>query len=88
MQENPFSLKGKTILVTGASSGIGRSIAIECSKMGATVILNGRNEERLASTLSGMAGKDHLVLPADLTLGDDILSLVEKVPTSSVRTAP
>ena len=81
MQENPFSLKGKTILVTGASSGIGRSIAIECSKMGATVILNGRNEERLASTLSGMAGKDHLVLPADLTLGDDILSLVEKVPT-------
>lgn len=44
---NPYSLSGKTILVTGASSGIGRSIAIECSRMGATLILTGRNEERL-----------------------------------------
>ena len=44
---NPFSLKGKTILVTGASSGIGKGISIVCSKMGASVILTGRNEERL-----------------------------------------
>lgn len=44
---NPFTLVGKTILVTGASSGIGRAISIECSKMGATVILTGRNEERI-----------------------------------------
>jgi NAD(P)-dependent dehydrogenase (short-subunit alcohol dehydrogenase family) len=36
---NPFFLDGKTILVTGASSGIGRAAAIECSKMGAKVIL-------------------------------------------------
>ena len=48
---NPFSLIGKTILVTGASSGIGRSIAIECSKMGANIILSGRNLERLQETL-------------------------------------
>ena len=41
---NPYSLSGKTILVTGASSGIGLSIAIECSSMGATLILTGRNE--------------------------------------------
>ncbi len=40
---NPFSLSGKKILVTGASSGIGRSIAVECSKMGANLIITGRN---------------------------------------------
>ena len=44
---NPFSLKDKTILITGASSGIGRATAIECSKLDAKVILVGRNEERL-----------------------------------------
>ena len=48
---NPFSLNGKTILVTGASSGIGRGIAITCSKMGAKVIINGRNEKKLNETL-------------------------------------
>ena len=47
---NPFSLKGKTILVTGASSGIGRATAIECSKLGAIVIITGRNSERLQQT--------------------------------------
>ena len=53
---NPFSLEGKTILVTGASSGIGRGIAVTCSKMGATVIINGRNKERLQETLLQMEG--------------------------------
>ena len=48
---NPFSLEGKTILVTGASSGIGRATAIECSRMGAKVIITARNEERLKETL-------------------------------------
>ena len=43
MLYNPFTLEGKTILVTGASSGIGRTTAIECSKMGANVIITGRN---------------------------------------------
>ena len=49
---SPFSLEGKTIFITGASSGIGRSAAIECSKAGATVIVTARNEQRLAETLS------------------------------------
>lgn len=44
---NLFPSRGKTILVTGASSGIGRAIAVECSRMGATVILTARNAERL-----------------------------------------
>lgn len=47
MNNNPFSLKDKTILVTGASSGIGQSVAIECSKMGANVVITGRDIERL-----------------------------------------
>lgn len=51
---NPFSLNGKTILVTGASSGIGRAIALECSRMGANVIISGRNEDRLNQTASSM----------------------------------
>ena len=44
---NPFSLRGKTILVTGASSGIGKATAVECARMGANLIVTARNEERL-----------------------------------------
>lgn len=80
MEKNSFSLSGKTVLVTGASSGIGRSIAIACSEMGAAVVLTGRNEERLSSTLLGMSGEGHLVLPADLSVDAHISSLTEQVP--------
>lgn len=52
LSNDPFSLSGKTILVTGASSGIGRECAIAFSKRGANVILLGRNEEGLLSTAS------------------------------------
>lgn len=54
MAANPFSLESKTILVTGASSGIGRGIAILCSRMGANVIINGRNINNLTKTISLM----------------------------------
>lgn len=77
---NPFSLANKTILVTGASSGIGRAIAIECSKMSATVILTARNEVRLQETLSQMDGENHSVIVADLSKQSDLLNLVEKLP--------
>ncbi len=77
---NPFTLKGKTILVTGASSGIGRGIAIACSKMGATVVLNGRNEQRLSETMSEMAGDGHLTLAADLSDSMALSDMVSKLP--------
>ncbi|MBD8349077.1 SDR family NAD(P)-dependent oxidoreductase [Dysgonomonas sp. HGC4] len=67
---NPFSLEGKTILVTGASSGIGRAIAIECSKMGARVILTARNKERLEETLLMLDNEGELYV-ADLSNLDD-----------------
>lgn len=51
---NPFTLEGKTVLVTGASSGIGRQCAIDCYKMGAKVIAIGRNQERLDSVVAEM----------------------------------
>lgn len=54
---NPFSLAGKTILITGASSGIGRQTAVECSKLGADVIITGRNEERLQEVLRNLNGE-------------------------------
>lgn len=69
---NPFSLENKKILVTGASSGIGRAIAIECSKMGAEVIITGRNEERLAETYKELVGEHPAYIVADLTKEEDI----------------
>ena len=64
---NPFSLVGKTIVVTGASSGIGRQSAIECSKAGAKVVLIGRNEVRLNETYESLCGDGHIVKVCDLT---------------------
>lgn len=69
---NPFTLEGKKIMVTGASSGIGRGIAVACSKMGAIVTINGRNEKKLQETLSKMYGTDNSILIGDLT---DIMGL-------------
>lgn len=77
---NPFSLEGKTILVTGASSGIGRGIAIECSKMGAKVVLNGRSEERLKETLGLMAGDGHQMLATDISRQEEIDNMVLALP--------
>ena len=77
---NPFSLEGKTILVTGASSGIGRQTAIECSKMGAKVIVCGRNQERLNETLSSLEGEGHVPFTGDLLDENIIKQLVQEIP--------
>ena len=80
MSYNPFSLEGKTILITGASSGIGRATAIECSKMGAQLFLTGRNEQRLVETMELLDGKDHSYIPADLTDDNDMQHLIASLP--------
>ena len=80
MMFNPFSLKGKTVFVTGASSGIGRGIAITCSKMGAKVMINGRNKERLLETLSQMEGEGNEIIAGDLTENETVISVVGGLP--------
>ena len=77
---NPFSLFEKTVLVTGASSGIGRAIAVECSKMGAQMFITGRNEERLSETFNSLSGENHFQFSADLSVEQDIDNLVELLP--------
>lgn len=77
---NPFSLSGKTILVTGASSGIGRATAILCSQMGAQVVVTGRHEVRLQESFGDLRGEGHRQIPADLTDPESISRLVDNVP--------
>ena len=80
MSFNPFSLEGKTILITGASSGIGRGIGIACSKMGATVILNGRNQMKLGETLGQLEEGEHKIAAADLTNGENVREMMNELP--------
>lgn len=80
MSESPFSLGGKTILITGASSGIGRATAVACSQQGATVFVTGRNEARLAETLSLLAGEGHEAVACDLTSDEDVKTLAGRLP--------
>lgn len=77
---NPYSLKGKTLLVTGASSGIGRATSVICSKLGATVIVVGRNDERLKETLSLLEGEGHLCFICDLQDIEQIDNMVQQLP--------
>lgn len=76
----PFSLQSKTIMVTGASSGIGRSTAIECSKLGATLVLTGRNQLTLEETMSMMEGQRHSFITADLSDYESIVTLAKLLP--------
>ncbi|GHV65473.1 3-oxoacyl-ACP reductase [Bacteroidia bacterium] len=77
---NPFSLSGKTILVTGASSGIGKAIAIECAKMGGELIITGRNKERLQETFLALQGTHHTQITADLSNEADLEALIDALP--------
>lgn len=81
VMNNPFSLEGKTILVTGASSGIGQGCAVMAAQMGAKIVLSGRNEERLQSTLSQLQGEGHIVFAGDLTDDAVIEKLVSEIPS-------
>lgn len=77
---NPYSLESKTVLVTGASSGIGRAAAIECSRMGARLIITARNEIRLSQTLQELEGEDHQMVICDLNNEADIDKMIAGLP--------
>ncbi len=79
MEYNPFTLKGKTILVTGASSGIGQATAVECAQMGAEVVITGRDTERLQAT-ADLMGTLKAQIAADLTNQEDVERLVAALP--------
>lgn len=77
---NPFLLNKKEVLVTGASSGIGRGVAIDVSRMGANVHVSARNEERLAESYDLLHGNNNASYIADLCCTEDIDSLIDSLP--------
>lgn len=81
MNPDPFSLDGKRILVTGASSGLGRAIAIACSQRGATIVATGRDEARLQETITALDGSGHIAVHADLVFVADRERLALAVDT-------
>lgn len=77
---NPFSLEGKSILVTGATSGIGRAVASACAQMGARVHVTGRNVSRLEETASVLGCRAGCAIPADLDNPQNVECLAEQLP--------
>jgi NAD(P)-dependent dehydrogenase (short-subunit alcohol dehydrogenase family) len=78
--ESPFHLNGKNIIITGASSGIGRQSAINCSRLGANVILIGRDNERLSETLNGMENiSNHLTYSVDLLEYEKVEEIIKEL---------
>ncbi|OWY22115.1 SDR family NAD(P)-dependent oxidoreductase [Sphingobacteriales bacterium UPWRP_1] len=75
-----FSLTGKTILVTGGSSGIGRQTAVTLAKLGAKLIITGRNTEQLQETLSLLPENGHLSTSFDLVKTAQLPELVAGLP--------
>jgi NAD(P)-dependent dehydrogenase (short-subunit alcohol dehydrogenase family) len=78
--ETIFSLSNKTILITGASSGIGRAIAIHCAGYGANLIITGRNQQRLEETMALLEGDGHSYIIADIGSETEIKKLVDQLP--------
>ncbi|WP_369913792.1 SDR family NAD(P)-dependent oxidoreductase [Xanthomonas sp. NCPPB 3005] len=77
--QRAFSLTGKTILVTGASSGIGRQIAVSCARRGACLVITGRDADRLQETYNLLEGQGHLQVLADLTEAEGRERLVQAI---------
>ena len=81
---NPFSLEGKTILITGGAGGIGTAVAKACADLGATIVLTDIREDALADALASLpslhSNAQHIAITADLTNGEQLSALVEACP--------
>lgn len=77
---NPFSVEGKTILVTGTSSGIGAEVAVGLAQLKANLVITGRNEERLSNIYNRLSGSNHSKIIADLNRMEDIDKLISELP--------
>lgn len=77
---NPFSVEGKTILITGASSGIGKAVAVQISSLGGSVVITGRDEVRLEETFLNLKSGNNLKCLADLTNREQLYTLVKNLP--------
>jgi NAD(P)-dependent dehydrogenase (short-subunit alcohol dehydrogenase family) len=80
MSKNPFSLEGKTVMVTGAASGIGRATAIQCAEMGAKLFLVDLNEKGLQETKELISHNDVEYRALDLTNLDSLIEMVAILP--------
>ena len=80
---NPMDLTGKHIIVTGASSGLGRQVSITASQLGARVSLIARNKEKLQESVSLMEGTGHCAFPFDITQIEEIENLLKTIVENS-----
>lgn len=83
MDFNPYTLEGKTILITGGAGGIGSEVARVCSKLGARVVLTDIREDALmvaVASLEKVEAGEHLAITADLTNSDELNNLVDRIP--------
>jgi NAD(P)-dependent dehydrogenase (short-subunit alcohol dehydrogenase family) len=79
MQQNPFNLTGRRVLVTGASSGIGRATSVLLASLGAELVCLGRDAARLSETLGLLAAGKHVAAQFDLTDADGIAPLMSRL---------
>lgn len=77
---NPYSLENKTILITGAASGIGRATAVECSRVGAAIVAVDMNSEGLDNLASQLEGTGHLFLSGNLCDDDFLQTIASEIP--------
>lgn len=80
---NPFSLQGQHVLVTGASSGIGREVAVWLSSQGARITLVARDEQRLKDTHRRLAGEGHAIAVIDFLAEPDVSAWMKKLAKES-----
>jgi NAD(P)-dependent dehydrogenase (short-subunit alcohol dehydrogenase family) len=76
---NPMEMTGRVILVTGASSGVGRATSVLLSQLGAKLVLVGRDQDRLSETLAALDGRGHTVHAFDLTRHDELPSWMKAI---------